>query len=55
MVDPRGIDLPDFSMEDVDLFLARYDRDQDRKLRFSEFCDAFTPMDKFHSDLINRR
>ena len=55
MTDPRGIDLPDFSLEDVDLFLARYDRDNDRKLRFSEFCDAFTPMDKFHADIINRR
>ena len=55
MVDPNSIDLPDFQMSDIDLFLARYDRDQDSKLRFSEFCDAFTPLDRMHAQLINNR
>jgi Ca2+-binding EF-hand superfamily protein len=55
MVDQRGIDLPDFSLEDIELFMARYDRDSDRKLRFSEFCDAFTPLNKMHADMLNRR
>lgn len=55
MLDPRGIDLPDFSMQDIELFMARYDRDRDRNLRFSEFCDAFTPFSKYQQDILNRR
>lgn len=27
----------------VELFVKRYDRDSDRRLSYSEFCDAFTP------------
>lgn len=31
------------SVEELELFLARYDKNNDRRLRFSEFTDAFTP------------
>ncbi len=31
------------TVEDVELFIKRYDKNNDRVLRFSEFCDAFTP------------
>jgi hypothetical protein len=34
-------------MEDVDLFMMRYDKNQDKKLLFSEFAKAFTPIDEY--------
>ena len=38
---PRALDLPQFTLEDVELIIARYDRDNDRRIRFSEFTIAF--------------
>jgi len=31
--------------EDIAFFMKRYDKDDDGKLRYSEFCDAFLPID----------
>jgi Ca2+-binding EF-hand superfamily protein len=42
-------------MEELDLFFKRYDKDQDGRIRFSEFCDAFTPADAYYATLLNRR
>lgn len=41
--------------DEVELFLKRYDKDRDGKLRFSEFCDAFIPHDYYLSLNLNRR
>ena len=41
--------------EDVSLFVKRYDRNQDGRLRYSEFCDAFTPKSLGHASLLNSR
>ena len=49
------LDLPNYSIEDVDLFVRRYDRDEDRHLRFSEFADAFTPLNPGFADKLNAR
>jgi Ca2+-binding EF-hand superfamily protein len=35
--------------DDVYLFVKRYDRNNDGKLRYSEFCDAFNPKDYSYS------
>jgi Ca2+-binding EF-hand superfamily protein len=41
--------------EEIDLFIKRYDKNGDRRLRFSEFADAFTPQDSYYAGLLNRR
>ena len=45
LVSRHVLDLPTTTMEDVELFMKRYDRNEDRRVKFSEFCAAFTPMD----------
>jgi len=41
--------------EEVELFVTRYDRTDDRRLTFPEFSEAFLPMDSYHAHLLNRR
>ena len=41
--------------EEVELFITRYDRDQDRRLTFLEFSEAFLPQDPYYANLLNRR
>jgi len=43
------------SAEELDLFIKRYDKNRDLRIRFSEFCDAFTTNDKYYAALLNRR
>jgi hypothetical protein len=43
------------TQEDMDLFFARYDSDGDLRLRFSEFCKAFEPLDSYQASILNRR
>ena len=33
------------TVEEMTLFMQRYDKDNDCKLRYSEFCQAFLPQD----------
>jgi hypothetical protein len=42
-------------MEDIELYLARYDKDKDRRIRFSEFASSFSPIDPYYNDKINAR
>jgi hypothetical protein len=35
--------------EELALFFKRYDKDNDGRLRFSEFSDSFTPLDNYYS------
>jgi hypothetical protein len=42
-------------MEEIELFMTRYDRTHDRRLTFSEFSDAFLPMDSYYAHGLNRR
>ena len=41
--------------EDLALFFKRYDKDMDNRLRFSEFSDAFSPIDSYYKQILNRR
>lgn len=43
------------SYEELELFVKRYDKNYDNKLRFTEFCDAFTPIDNYYASLLNKR
>jgi hypothetical protein len=35
--------------------VTRYDRSNDRRLTFSEFSEAFLPMDSHYANMLNRR
>jgi hypothetical protein len=35
--------------------MKRYDKDEDGKLKYSEFCDAFLPTDSFHASLLAKK
>jgi Ca2+-binding EF-hand superfamily protein len=37
------------------LLFKRYDINNDGKIRFSEFADAFTPKDKIYADHLNNK
>jgi Ca2+-binding EF-hand superfamily protein len=41
--------------EDIYFFLKRYDKDEDGRLKYSEFCDAFLPTDAFHASLLAKK
>ena len=41
--------------QDVFLFVRRYDSDNDGRVRYSDFCDAFSPKDVYYSDLLAQR
>lgn len=42
-------------VDDIQFFMKRYDKDEDGKLRYSEFCDAFLPIDSFHASLLAKK
>ena len=50
-----GMDLPQVSPSDITLFFIRYDKDRDGLLRFSEFTQAFLPLDESHAALLEAR
>lgn len=35
--------------------MQRFDKDKDNHLRYSEFCDAFLPIDSFHASLLAKK
>ena len=35
--------------------MKRYDKDEDGKLKYSEFCDSFLPTDSFHASLLAKK
>jgi len=35
--------------------MKRYDRDSDGRLKYTEFCDAFLPVDSFHASLLVKK
>jgi Ca2+-binding EF-hand superfamily protein len=41
--------------EELDLYIKRYDKNSDKRIRFSEFSDSFTPLDGYYGSLVNRR
>jgi Ca2+-binding EF-hand superfamily protein len=47
--------MPHIKMSDIELYVARYDKDQDRRLKFSEFAYSFAPLDPFYHDKIMER
>lgn len=40
-----GIDYPTLE-DDVIMIFQKFDKDESREMRYSEFCDAFAPKDK---------
>jgi len=49
--------LEDFGIfphkEDVCLFLRQFDQDNDGRLQYSDFCDAFCPKDRLSAQVLN--
>ena len=43
------------SQDEIELFFYRYDKDKDGRLRFTEFCEAFVPLDQSYAHMINSR
>lgn len=43
------------NIDDLKLYFCRYDKDEDGKLRYSEFCDSFLPTDAFHASLLAKK
>lgn len=41
--------------EEIELFVTRYDRNYDRRLTFSEFSEAFLPVDSYYAHMLNGR
>lgn len=41
--------------DDLHLYLSRYDKDDDGRLRYSEFCDSFLPNDPFNASLLAKK
>ena len=44
-----------FDSADVDLFFKRFEKDRDNLLRYSDFCDAFTPLAQEYSTILSSR
>ena len=41
---------------DMELYIKRYDKFNERKVRFADFCESFTPTtDSYYSSTLNRR
>ena len=41
---------------DMELYIKRYDKHNERKVRFSDFCESFTPnTDSYYASALNRR
>jgi len=43
------------TLEELELYLKRYDKNQDNRIRFSEFCDSFSPVDPYYASVVNKR
>jgi hypothetical protein len=43
------------NLDELHLYFARYDKDDDGKLRYTEFCDSFLPNDAFHASLLVKK
>jgi len=41
--------------DEVYLFLMRYDRDSDGRILYSDFCEAFSPINNNSAALLSRR
>lgn len=41
--------------EDVFLFTRHYDRDSDGRLLYSDYCDAFSPLEQQSSECLSKR
>lgn len=53
----KGLEEMGMSASDKELrlFMKRFDKDMDGQLRYSEFCDAFLPVDSFHASLLAKK
>jgi len=40
---------------DIYLFVRRYDKDNDGRIQYSDFCDAFTPKSAYHASMLTSR
>ena len=42
-------------MDQLNLLCRRYDRNNDSRIRYSEFCEIFTPKNKEYAKLMSNR
>jgi hypothetical protein len=40
---------------ELQALFKRFDKDSDHLLRYSEFCEAFLPVDNFHASLLAKK
>lgn len=43
------------TLEELELVMSKYDKDQDGKLNFKEFCGMILPLDKNYQSLLLSR
>lgn len=43
------------SLEELELYIKRYDKDHDHRVKYSEFCDSMTPNEAYYASILNRR
>lgn len=41
--------------DDTNTFVRRFDSDSDGRIVYSDFCDAFTPRDGYHANVLQMR
>jgi hypothetical protein len=41
--------------DEIYLFIRRFDKDNDGRLRYSDFCEAFTPLDQEYAQVLGER
>lgn len=53
----QGLEIFNYfaNAEDITYFFSRYDKDEDGRIKYSEFCDAFLPTDAFHASLLAKK
>lgn len=45
----------DASNQELAVLMKRFDKDNDNLLRYSEFCEAFLPVDSFHASMLAKK
>lgn len=49
----ENLDLAPINKTELMLFVRHFDKDNDGRLNYSDFCEAFCPKDTLSADLVN--
>jgi len=49
------LDIANITKDDIELYMGRYDKNSDRRIRFSEFSASFSPCDPYFKDKLESR